>query len=647
MSTFSTLLAGLGLDWWARLGESSGTTMADSSGNSRSGSYAGAVTLGAAGLVDGDADTAVSFPGDATAYGLVPYGSWLNGRSSLSVGVIFKTTSTGLQYLIQRWTDSGSSGQVFGMDLSASDVVRVYVRTGGNRILSATVTGLRDGNRHLLALDWDGSTLRMYVDGAEVTTMSATGSLQAPTNTDVYLARRNPSTTTSPFTGTLDEAWIGPGLTATQHANIWAAVGTPAAPTTTWLWSGAATASGFTVAAKVSAAGASCRLAVAAGSTLTSPSYGSAVTADSDGYVKLTVTGLAASTAYTYGLELGGTLDTATVGHATTLPAAGAAASFSWGHASCAANGSNHRVFDSIASKSLAMFAYTGDLHYADITTNTPASFQSAYNTVHGSARRVALHQTMPVDYVWDDHDFGGDNSASSATAKPAAQSAYRQVVPHYPLPVSDAIYHWYMIGRVAFIVTDLRSYRDADGATDTSSKTMLGATQKAWFKTTLLDARAAGAQLIVWVSSSVWNTTGLSGVNYDNDTWAAFTYERTELADYIRDNGLAGNLVMVVGDAHMLAYDDGSHSDFATGGGAPLPQFCAAALDRTGLVRGTGWSSGTHAGGGQYGVLDFTDDGETLAWTWTGIQVDASTGADTVIYTASGTAAALGAIGP
>ena len=645
MSDFSDLMATLGLDWWGRFGEASGTTLTDSSGNNRdgtwtSGSAPNVVTLGVTGMVSADSDTAVTLPGNAAAYGTVPYGSWMNSHSTISLGCIFRTTGTGNQYILNRWSDAGSSVQVMGIDLTTSNGVRVYIRSGGtNRVLSATVSGLRDGNRHLLALDWDGTTLRMYVDGAQITTMGATGSINSPTSTDLMVGRRNPSTTTNAFNGTLDEGWFGPGLTSGEHADLWDAINTaPPLPLTAWLWSGGVTDDGFMVAGKATVGGGDFRLAVEAGSSITTPdAYSSTLSVDADGYFSASITGLTADTQYAYCLEYDSVLDTAEFGVVTTFPAAGAPADFTWGHASCADSETNHRVFDAITARNPVMFQYTGDLHYEDPAANTPSLFTDAYDGVNGQTRRVNMHQAIPIDYVWDDHDFGGDNSDKTATAKPAAQSTYRQCVPHYDLPETDGIQHWYMIGRVAFIVTDLRSFRDDNLDTDSGSKTCLGTDQKAWFKDTLLEARDAGAGMIVWVSSTVYNTDGLSGVNYDEDTWAAFTYERAELADYIRDEGLADRVVVVVGDAHMLAYDDGTHSDFATGGGAPFPQFCAAALDNTGLIRGDNWID-TQSGSGQYGVLDFTDDGTTIDWEWTGYQVsNIAPGTETEVMSISG----------
>ena len=62
--------------YW-RLGEPSGTTAADASGNNRTGSYVGSPTLGVGGALVGDSNTAVSFNG-SSQYVEVPYAAALN-----------------------------------------------------------------------------------------------------------------------------------------------------------------------------------------------------------------------------------------------------------------------------------------------------------------------------------------------------------------------------------------------------------------------------------------------------------------------------------------------------------------------------------------------------------------------------------------
>ena len=59
-----------------------------------------------------------------------------------------------------------------------------------------------------------------------------------------------------------------------------------------------------------------------------------------------------------------------------------------------------------------------------------------------------------------------------------------------------------------------------------------------------------------------------------------------------------------------MSAIDDGTNSDYATDGGAPIPIFHAGPLDRRPSVKGGPYSHGRSGIRGQYGVMDIIDDG-------------------------------------
>ena len=69
---------------------------------------------------------------------------------------------------------------------------------------------------------------------------------------------------------------------------------------------------------------------------------------------------------------------------------------------------------------------------------------------------------------------------------------------------------------------------------------------------------------------------------------------ERREIADFIKSNHIGG-VCILHGDSHMLAADDGSNSDYATGGGAPIPVMCAAPLDRDPSIKGGPYSQGVY----------------------------------------------------
>src|SRR6478609_8595556 len=71
----STILSDSPLAYW-RLGELSGSSAADASGNAHTGTYTGSVALGLAGAVAGDNDAAAKFDG-SSAYVSLPVFSTL------------------------------------------------------------------------------------------------------------------------------------------------------------------------------------------------------------------------------------------------------------------------------------------------------------------------------------------------------------------------------------------------------------------------------------------------------------------------------------------------------------------------------------------------------------------------------------------
>jgi hypothetical protein len=76
-------------DTWWRLGESSGTTAVDSSGNGNDGTYTNSPTLGVTGLVDGDSDTAITLSNtdNSMVVGSKDYGIDLSGSGMTFEGI--------------------------------------------------------------------------------------------------------------------------------------------------------------------------------------------------------------------------------------------------------------------------------------------------------------------------------------------------------------------------------------------------------------------------------------------------------------------------------------------------------------------------------------------------------------------------------
>lgn len=386
---------------------------------------------------------------------------------------------------------------------------------------------------------------------------------------------------------------------------------------TDWLSAGAPTTDGLTVVARLTAAATSVRAAFSTSASMTSPTYTPSVAPDSDKVVRCVATGLAEDTRWYYALEIDGVLDTGKVGRARTLPSNPTTVRIA--HSSCQLSTSGGPVYQAIVDQDPLLFIHGGDEHYVDQTTNVVANYQAPFFAQRINASSRVLTENVVVEGVWDDHDYTHvphSNCRGEGTYKATAVQVWKQLHPYWPLSDGSALYRTYAIGGVRFIITDLRYYGDPDLDTDTPSKSMLGATQKQWFKDTCLAAKEAG-EFIVWLSSSVWPITGFTGTNADHDHWGAFSYERRELADFWFDNGIT-DLAIISGDIHALCYM--ASADFTTLGRGDWPVYQAAAMVRASAYRLANWtkSSPQTQGDGKYAILEITkpdDGGWQLRW--------------------------------
>ena len=374
-----------------------------------------------------------------------------------------------------------------------------------------------------------------------------------------------------------------------------------------WVWSGGVTARSAVVTARVARAGIPVRLVVVSGSDPAATPRVHEARADGSGIARFELERLEPATRYQYRADVDG--GAALTGTFRTF--ANGPWSFRLAFASCAETGSASSVFDAIRSSQPDLFIHMGDLHYEDIPVADVERFRRAYDAVMASPTQSRLYRSVPTAYMWDDHDYGSNNSDGSSASRPAALAAYRQVVPHYPLEERGlgGIHQAFSIGRVRVVMTDSRSRRTSGGGAP-RERSMLGATQLRWLKRQL--SEAADAPLVIWVNTVPWIAKPGSG----SDDWGGYTVEREEIATHIDRLGLTRRLVMLSGDAHMVALDNGTHSNYATGAGPGRRGFAvmhAAPLDQSTSEKGGPYSHGLSRERGQYGLLQVADDGRTL----------------------------------
>jgi phosphodiesterase/alkaline phosphatase D-like protein len=372
------------------------------------------------------------------------------------------------------------------------------------------------------------------------------------------------------------------------------------APRLTWAWAGGVSDRAAVVVGRVTAP---TRLLIAEASTWASSrtaADAAPLAGDADGIVRTAASGLKADTVYAYGdrdVE-------APYGTFRTLPEPGRPAGFAIALGSCLGD-PEAPTFRAIARQKPLFMLLTGDLHYEDIADNDPKRFFAAITSRPAAASFGAMMRVTPITYVWDDHDFCGNDSNGLARGAEAAHVSFRRLVPSHDLALPGAatpIARAFTVGRVRFIIPDLRSQRDVVPGS------LLGAAQRTWIDAELHSAAKTHA-LAVLVSSVPWNGQPVTG----KDRWQSYADERAWLAGRMKDAGI--RTCVVAGDAHMCAIDDGSNADFAPGW--PTPVFQAAALARTGSYKGGLYNHGANPQTLQFGWMQVTDDGKQLTVRW------------------------------
>ena len=192
------------------------------------------------------------------------------------------------------------------------------------------------------------------------------------------------------------------------------------------MWSGNVTPTSVTVATRLNAAGIRVRLQVSTSPALTPATFSAVVTTAvaSGNAAKLTVQGLQPDTDYYYGLEVAGVLRTELIsrGRFRTFPLG--KASFRIAFGSCGDfRQPDQRAYSAIMEERPLLFINCGDLHYSDTNSTNPDDYRDNYDQILGHSVQGALYRTVPMAYTWDDHDFSGNDSDTTAIGRDTARS--------------------------------------------------------------------------------------------------------------------------------------------------------------------------------------------------------------------------------
>lgn len=291
---------------------------------------------------------------------------------------------------------------------------------------------------------------------------------------------------------------------------------------------------------------------------------------------RLTLDSLEPLTAYYYGvfrpkITPNSGLVEGEVGAFTTPSLPGNRMNFRIATGSCALTGSRSDIFTEALDLDPMLFVHTGDLHYEDLSNVSIDRRLEAFDKVFGSPTQRLLFRRTIFTYIWDDHDWLANNAdGTDVQSGSIAKQSYTLGIPHYPLGSASqdegnaAKYQAFTIGTVRFIITDLRS--ESVKSTADFPGRIYSEEQRDWFFGEL--SQASNYDFVVWVTSRPW--TGVDRVG--GDGWGGFVEDRDELSSLIADTIGSGprNLMVISGDNHQVAFDDGSSTDYSYQGNFP-----------------------------------------------------------------------------
>ena len=262
--------------------------------------------------------------------------------------------------------------------------------------------------------------------------------------------------------------------------------------------------------------------------------------------VVVKVDGLKPGTTYWYRVLVNGEVDRYRIQPCVARTAPAGPTAFRVGFGSCAriARDPEQRIFRVVDAQSPDLFFWLGDNVYAD--TETEEAFADEYRRQRNVASLQRVIRSVPQFAIWDDHDFGYNNSDGEYPYKEQSLAVFKRywANPAYGQPNNPGVYFEYSYAGIDFFFLDGRYNRSPNAAQDGPEKSFLGETQTKWLKERLLASRAP---FKILACGSGWSMAdGPTG-----DTWAAFRTERDALFDFIRDKRIEG-VVCLSGDSHV-----------------------------------------------------------------------------------------------
>ena len=231
--------------------------------------------------------------------------------------------------------------------------------------------------------------------------------------------------------------------------------------------------------------------------------------------------------------------------------------------------GDGYGIFAAIAARKPDLMLWLGDnLYYQRPDFLDPASLAARHRRQRGFEPLQELLTAAPQLAIWDDHDYGPNDSDASYVLKGETLKLFRRYWPNpsFGLPDVPGVFGHVLWGDVHLFLLDDRYHRSPDKWPEGADKTMFGARQLEWLKQALTYAPRTALKIFAG-GNQFWNRANRF------EGWNRYATEQKAFAQWLLAQRIEG-VVFVSGDRHF-----GELLKIERPGAYPLYEFTSSPL--------------------------------------------------------------------
>lgn len=237
--------------------------------------------------------------------------------------------------------------------------------------------------------------------------------------------------------------------------------------------------------------------------------------------------------------------------------------------------GGGYEIYKPMTEEKADLMVWLGDnLYFREPDLLSPEGMALRYWSDRAFSPLQSFLRSTPQVAIWDDHDYGPNDSDMSFNLKGEALRLFKNywANPSYGLPGTGGIFTKVGMYDADFFLLDDRYWRDADRTSPgVRGKTMFGKIQLEWLKNALLFSRAR------------FKIVAAGGQFLNNDDayegWNQYPVERADFLGWLQQNRVPG-VVFLSGDRHISELIRYLRPQYSGRHDYPLHEFTASPLN-------------------------------------------------------------------